>query len=224
MSKYRFSPTSLSLFKECPRCFWMDKVKKIKRPRGIFPSLPGGMDAVLKKYFDIYRKNGKLPPEIDNKVEGSLFSDMKKLDNWRNWRKCELQYIDDKNDACLTGALDDCIVKDGFYVPLDYKTRGWALKENPAKYYQLQLDCYCLMLESSGCKTCKKGYLVFYWPLAVTEDGIVKFHVEPILLSTDIGNAKDMVAKASNILNSDVPPVQGESCQYCAYLNISGRY
>jgi len=37
---------------ECPRCFWLQIVKNIKRPAGIFPSLPSGMDKILKVHFD----------------------------------------------------------------------------------------------------------------------------------------------------------------------------
>ena len=35
---------------ECPRCFWLQIVKNIKRPQGIFPSLPSGMDQVGTVY------------------------------------------------------------------------------------------------------------------------------------------------------------------------------
>src|SRR3989338_6659737 len=55
------SPSALNLFLECARCFWLEKVKKIKRPRGIFPSLPGGMDRIIKTYFDSYRSQ-VIPP------------------------------------------------------------------------------------------------------------------------------------------------------------------
>ena len=38
------SPSSLNLMKDCPRCFWVQFNKGIKRPNGIFPSLPSGID------------------------------------------------------------------------------------------------------------------------------------------------------------------------------------
>ncbi|GAI53572.1 unnamed protein product, partial [marine sediment metagenome] len=46
-NKIRLSPSALNLFLQCPRCFWLEKNKGIKRPRGIFPSLPSGMDSVI---------------------------------------------------------------------------------------------------------------------------------------------------------------------------------
>ncbi|ODS30309.1 MAG: hypothetical protein SCARUB_04585 [Candidatus Scalindua rubra] len=81
----RLSPTTgLNLFRNCPRCFWLHYNKQVRRPRGIFPSLPGGMDLVIKKYFDRYR--GKLPPEIEGKVEGCLMPGVELMNKWRNWR------------------------------------------------------------------------------------------------------------------------------------------
>ena len=104
-NKIRLSPSALNLFLQCPRCFWLDKNKGIKRPRGIFPSLPGGMDTVIKKYFDSFRVKGDMPPEIKGKITGKLFSDIKTLEEWRNWRKSDLCYEDRESNAILVGAL-----------------------------------------------------------------------------------------------------------------------
>lgn len=49
---FKLSPSSLNLMLECPRCFWLQLVKKEKRPDTPFPSLPSGMDKVLKEHFD----------------------------------------------------------------------------------------------------------------------------------------------------------------------------
>ena len=46
---YKLSPSSLNLFVNCPRCFYLQVVKKIKRPDTPFPSLPSGMDDALKQ-------------------------------------------------------------------------------------------------------------------------------------------------------------------------------
>lgn len=214
MQNIRLSPSSLNLFLDCPRCFWLDKNKSIKRPRGIFPSLPGGMDSVIKKYFDGYRVNGDMPPEIKGKITGKLFSDLSILEKWRNWRKSDLSYEDKELNAILIGALDDCLVENDCYIPLDYKTRGSELKGDPRQYYQNQLDCYCLMLEHSGFKTCDMAYLLYYWPEEVKENGVVKFHVEPIRIETDIESAKKIVKDAAKILSSPVPDPT-PNCDYC---------
>ena len=210
----RLSPSSLNLFLDCPRCFWLDKNKGIKRPRGIFPSLPGGMDLVIKKYFDSYRLNDDIPPEIKGKIAGNLFSDIATLEKWRNWRNSDLCYLDKESNAMLIGALDDCLVENDFYIPLDYKTRGSELKEDPRRYYQNQLDCYCLMLEYSGFKTRGLAYLLYYWPEEVRQEGIVKFHVEPIKIETNIESAKQIIKDAVKMLSLPMPKLN-PGCEYC---------
>ncbi len=213
-AKIRLSPSTLNLFKDCPRCFWLDKNKGIKRPFGIFPSLPGGMDSVIKVYFDKYRLKDELPPEINGKVNGKLFQNLAKLEAWRSWRKTELLYEYKPSDAILSGALDDCLVEDNCYIPLDYKTRGYPLADDPRKYYQTQLDCYTLILNESGYKTKGLAYLAYYWPLEVQEEGIVKFHVEPIKIETSVDSAKKIFMDALNTLSSDIPQASPQ-CEYC---------
>ena len=148
MQNLRLSPSGLNIFLDCHRCFWLERNKNIKRPRGIFPSLPGGMDSVIKVYFDKYRVINEMPLEVKDKLPGKLFSNMGTLERWRSWLRTDLSYEDRIINATLSGALDDCLTEDGFYIPLDYKTRGSELIEDPRKYYQTQLDCYCLILDS----------------------------------------------------------------------------
>src|SRR5579864_2323476 len=85
------SPSSLSDFAKCHRCWWLDKVHDLKWPRGAFPSLPGGIDRVLKVWYDSFRgeDGDDLPPELsaygslDNFV---LFRDQVQLKRWRFWK------------------------------------------------------------------------------------------------------------------------------------------
>jgi hypothetical protein len=219
MKKIYLSPSSLNLFNDCPRCFWLDKNKRIKRPRGIFPSLPGGMDLVIKKYFDKYRKVDKLPPEVKGRIEGQLMNDLALLETWRSWRKTNLCYVNDSYNAVLSGALDDCLVDEEYYIPLDYKTRGSQLKSDPRQYYQTQLDCYCLMLESNGYKTKGLSYLLYYWPTEVKENGEVIFHVEPIKIETNTKSAEEVIRQAALCLDGEIPEPSKE-CEYCNLVKL----
>ena len=162
------------------------------------------MDRVLKDYFDSFRQQKKLPPELLGKVEGRLFEDMETLKRWRNWRE-GLVYQDERLDVTLQGALDECLVKDGSYIPLDYKTKGSSPKQEDAeKYYQNQLDCYCLLLEANQRPTCSLGYLIFYSPGKVEGNGVVQFQVDPIRLETDPLRAKQTLEKAMKLLVGDI--------------------
>lgn len=211
----RLSPTTgLGLFRECPRCFWLHYNKNVRRPRGIFPSLPGGMDLVIKVFFDQYR--GNLPPEISGKVKGKLMEDVKLMNRWRNWRT-GLEYADKKLNATLFGALDECIEYEGKYIPVDYKTRGSAPKEGDSeRYYQTQLDTYALLLEANGYKAEGTAYLIYYYPQKVEKNGRVTFNVEVKELVVSVDRVKKIFEDAVKLLRGLIPK-HHSNCEYCSW-------
>ena len=107
-----FSPSSLSLLKDCPRCFWIQFNKGVKRPNGVFPSLPSGMDRILKNHFDSFRDKGLLPPELKGLEGVKLFDNVELLEVWRNNRK-GIEWKD-KEGNVLKGAVDNILEKNGF--------------------------------------------------------------------------------------------------------------
>lgn len=211
----RLSPTTgLGLFRDCPKCFWLHYNKKVHRPRGIFPSLPGGMDLVIKDYFDKYR--GSLPPEMEGKAKGSLMKDNKLMNQWRNWRT-GMEYVDDKLNATLFGALDECIEYDGKYIPVDYKTRGSAPREGDSeKYYQTQLDTYALLLDANGYEAEGTAYLVYYYPQKVEVNGKVMFNVETKELTASPDRARKIFEAAVKLLRGPMPK-KHSGCEYCSW-------
>ena len=213
----KLSPTTgFGLFRNCPRCFWLHYNENVHRPRGIFPSLPSGMDLVIKRYFDQYR--GNLPPELEGKVKGNLITDLKLLNRWRNWRT-GLKYKDEKLNATLFGALDDCMEYEKRHIPLDYKTRGFAPKEGDSeRYYQTQLDTYALLLESNGYPAGNFSYLVYYYPEKVDKGGIVKFNVEPKEIPVSAERAKELFVEAVKCLRGPIP-ARHSNCEYCSWGN-----
>ncbi|MBU1179768.1 PD-(D/E)XK nuclease family protein [Patescibacteria group bacterium] len=214
----RLSPsTGLNLFNDCPKCFWMHHNHKFPRPRGIFPSLPGGMDNVIKKYFDKFRKNSGLPPELEGKVKGGLMPDLELMEKWRDWRT-GLEYHDKARNAVLFGALDDCLVDDKTHIVLDYKTRGYPPKEGDSqRYYGTQMDAYALMLWANGYKVAPFAYLVYYYPEEVKKNGVVAFNVEPVEIEVSIKRAKELFEKALDCLDGPEPKSHSE-CIYCSWV------
>lgn len=220
----QLSPSTLSLFKECPRCFWLQLKAGVHRPQGIFPSLPGGMDGVIKTYFDQFRgtKEG-LPPELRGKVDGKLLDDQALLNGWRV-RTGGLRYFDKKLNTKLMGLLDDCLVDspstssgNKFYIPLDYKTRGYAPKDDSSQFYQHQLDIYEWLLQENGYKTGGVGFLVYYHPIAVRQDGIVQFEVTPKRMETSPANARTLFEEAAKLLQGDKAPKAHSACTFCSW-------
>lgn len=210
---FKLSPSSLSLMKECPRCFWLTQHKVWSRPSGIFPSLPSGMDSILKIHFDKFMRKGELPPELCNNGDCKnmkLFDDDEKLKIWRS----NLKGISwtDKEGNILHGAVDNILIKGKKLIVLDYKTRGFPLKEDTHEHYKDQLDFYNFLLRKNGYETEDFAFLLFYHPREVLPTGEVVFNTDLKKMKVDIKNAETIFNKAIKLLNSDCPK---ESCEWC---------
>jgi len=216
---YKLSPSSINLMLDCPRCFWRQMVQNIKRPSGPFPSLPNGMDRILKEHFDRFMERGGFPPELREQdcVNGcSLFNDREKLGIWRNNFR-GIEYLDEESGVLLRGAVDNILVKGEKLIVLDYKTRGYPLKDNTHEYYQTQMDLYNFLLRKNGYQTEDYAYLLFYYPNKVTETGEVIFDTKLIKLPTYPESGEEIFKKAVALLQLEEPPESSPDCAFCRF-------
>ena len=205
----QLSASTLKIFQECPRCFWLHVNKRIERPRGPFPSLPSGIERVLKQYFDAYRRRGTLPPLVQGKFQGTLAT-----------HSMTLGFDDERTKARLWGKLDDCLVlPDARFAPLDHKTRASAPDDvsYSVKYYKFQMDVYTLLLERNGHPTSRTAYLLYYFPLEGELHQGFPFGVDVHVLKTDPDGAYEVFAAACRCLAGPLPP-SGPVCDYCRWL------
>ena len=223
MKTISLSPSKLGLLKDCPRCFWLANNKKIAQPRGIFPSLPGGVDRVMKNYTDQFR--GGMIPELCKDLTGTLWgsvADINKLRRWQSGLKTSVLVGDTSVD--MIGALDDLIQEaDGSYSVFDTKTKGDVPKDDGSQYYQAQLDIYGLMLRDNGMQPSGKAYLCYFYPVEATGTGLAFKHALYTLTASP-ERAIDLITKAVGVLNGDVP-ASGAKCEYCSHhheLSLAG--
>ena len=218
---FKLSPSSIRIMIECPRCFWLQLKKRIRRPETIFPSLPSGMDKVLKEHFDRFMEKGELPPEIrEHGIANGyrLFNDKQKLSIWRDALHGGIQYKDNTSGMLLRGAIDNLLSNGNKIIVLDYKTRGYPLKEDTAEYYQEQMDIYNFLLRKNGYETEDYAYLLFYYPKEVMENGEVIFDTKLIKLSTSMHRGEKLFNDAIEILQSDEVPEASDECKFCGYV------
>ena len=199
--------------KECPRCFWLTQHKIWKRPAGIFPSLPSGMDRILKEHFDKFMVKGELPPEL---CENSHCEDTKLFDNdmllklWQNnWKG--ISFTDEEGNE-LHGAVDNILMKGKKLIVLDYKTRGYPLKEDTAEHYRLQQNIYNFLLRKNNYETEDYFFLLFYIPKEVTPTGEVIFDTELVKMDVDVEMAEKAWKKALKLLSGPKPD---DGCDWC---------
>jgi len=214
MGRPNLSASTLKLFLECPRCFWLHLNKRIERPRGPFPSLPGGIDLVLKTYFDTYRQQGALPPLLDGKLEGRLMT-----------QALTIGFNEESLNARLWGKLDDCVVcPDGRHAPLDHKTRASSpeSEDYTKKYYQFQMDVYSLLLERNGYPISRTAYVIYYYPLAGALHEGFPFGVTIHHIATDPAAADRVFRNALKVLTGPLP-ASSEVCAFCQWSTTVTR-
>ena len=213
---YKLSPSSLNLFRDCKRCFWMH-FNGNKRPSGIFPSLPSGMDKVLKEYCLKLREREEML--LDFKGKGFKFFDDPLMKDWQNnFRGIQWK----TKDVFLRGAVDEMLVKDGKLVVLDFKTRGYPCKEDTHKHYELQINMYNLLLRKNGFETKDYGYLLFYYPKRVLAGNKIEFNTELKKMKVDVKMAETVLKKALKCLKGKKPKDEHE-CHWCLWNgNLEG--
>lgn len=213
---YKLSPSSLNLLEACSRCFWLKMVKKVSRPRGAFPSLPSGVDGLLKKHFDKYMRMGALPPEL--KKEGlvaRLFDDEKLLRIWRTNFK-GITWLDEQSGVLLRGAVDDLLEKGGKLIVLEFKTKGFAVKDGDEHYYQDQLNVYSFLLRKNGYETEDYAYLLYYVPEKILENGDFVFNTKLVKMQVNVEHAEKLFNKAVEVLKGKEPE-KSKDCEYCGW-------
>jgi len=173
------------------------------------------MDRVLKDHFDGFMGRGELPPELCENTEldcegMKLFDDEAKLKVWRNNFK-GVSWTDEGGNE-LAGAIDNLLVRGDKCIVLDYKTRGFPLKEDTAEHYRLQQNIYNFLLRKNGYQTEDFTLLLFYIPSSVKRTGEVVFDSELVKMEVDVGMVEKTWEGALTTLNGSVP---NKSCEWC---------
>ena len=218
---FKLSPSSLNLYLECPRCFWLRFNKGITRPEGPSSTLPRGMDYTLKNYYDSYRGKG-LPPELVGQVPGRLLQDQSRINEMRK----HSFGFPLSSHIWFGGALDEALeLEDGSVVPLDNKTKGFPPKE--AHWTHLaQMSGYSLILREKGIQTKNVAYLVhwFFDHKNMKDSDPLDFNVAVEEVRTDPNQTHQLILEAIETLKGEIPPIgqrsgpdSDEPCSFCLY-------
>jgi len=213
----QLSYSALGIFKSCPRCFWLDRNKKFKRPEGIRSSFPVGVDKILKKKLGSYRDS--LPPILANcpQLKGFQLYSGPDLQSMRNWKTNPYSMKDEKGNT-IVGAFDDLLFNPATleYATLDYKTKGNAADQAYCElYYQSQIDIYTRFLELGKLKVAKFGVLLYFWPVE-KEGELISFQQQAFFLTPNTAAAEKLFKDAITCLEGPMPKVSLD-CEYCKY-------
>jgi hypothetical protein len=185
--------------------------------------LNSAMDSILKSRYDKYRAEGKFPPEAKELLKEGIkpFTDLAQLEEWRKKRSA-LEVINEEAGYILQGKIDDVLVEvDGRLIPTDYKSSGYAPKEDKQRLYRDQLSAYAFMFKKHGHKVSDRAYLLHYFVKDKSNPSLeVKFDSYVDLVKIDLEEIERKLADMAAFLNGPYPG-QNEACDKCLYY--SGR-
>ena len=217
----KLSRSKLELFIECPRCFWMDMKKGIKRPPPAPYTINSAIDAFLKAEFDVYRERGAAHDLTKKyKIEAIPYK-CKEISDWRN-NFTGVRFHHKPTDFLVFGAIDDVWINPaGELIVVDYKATG-AKEYKIYDSYKRQMEIYQWLLAQNGYKVSKVGYFLF---AKVNKEGGFKegklsfdLFLEP--LEGDNSWIEGAILEAKKTLDG-VIPAAGKDCSYCQFVQGS---
>jgi len=224
---FKVSRSKIELFKQCPRCFWLDVRLKIKRPEGPPFNINKAIDELFKKEFDTYRLKGEPHPlMVDNQIKAIPFQH-EKLDDWRE-TFVGVQYLHEPTNLLVFGGIDDLWVNDaGEVLVVDYKAtakdKEVSIDSDWQISYKRQVEVYQWLLRQNGLVVNDTAYFV-YTNGRLDLDGFydrVEFRTKVIPYKGSDAWVEPTLSAMKQCMDGDMPPVgtaaMGGECDFCAY-------
>src|SRR5437868_4627132 len=162
---FKVSRSKIELFKQCPRCFWLDLRLKIKRPEGPPFNINKAIDELFKKEFDVYRAKGEPHPlMLEYNIDAVPYAH-DKLDDWRE-TFVGVQHLHAATNLLVFGGIDDLwIAPDGTAIVVDYKAtakdREVSIDSDWQISYKRQVEVYQWLLRAQGLAVSDTAYFVY---------------------------------------------------------------
>jgi len=225
---FKVSRSKIELFKQCPRCFWLDVRLKIKRPEGPPFNINKAIDELFKKEFDGYRLKGEAHPlMVAHNIKAKPFAH-EKLEDWRE-TFVGVQHMHEPTNLLVFGGIDDVWVDDetGELIVVDYKATakdkevsidsGWQIS------YKRQVEVYQWLLRQNGLRVSNTAYFVYAngrSDLDAFNDRI-EFRTKVIPYEGSDSWIEPTLHTMKTCMDGEMPgmgeSIMGGECEFCAY-------
>lgn len=220
---FKVSRSKIDLFRECPRCFYLDRRLGVPRPSMPGFSLNSAVDALLKKEFDLLRKKGEKHELMARYGIDALPFTHPELDTWRE-NFTGKQVLHKPTNFIVFGAVDDLWINSNKEIIIvDYKstsTDGEISLEGKWKDgYKRQLEVYQWLYRQSGFAVSKTAYIVYAnaGKNRPGFDGRLEFALTLHAHKGDDSWVEPTLFAMKAALDADSPPGASSSCEYCLY-------
>ena len=222
---FLISRSKVDLFLNCPRCFYLDVKLGIKRPPGYPFNLNNAVDALLKKEFDIYRKQGQPHSYMIEAGINAIPFNHEKIDEWRSRKG--IKVFHEPSNLTAYGIVDDIwIDKDTEeLIIVDYKATSKAdevtLDADWQIGYKRQMEFYQWLFRENGFKVAKKGWFVYCNGIKDREtfNNRLDFNIKMLPYEGDDHWVEPSLEAIKNMLDLNKIPERHEDCDYCSYIN-----
>ncbi len=220
---FELSRTKIDMFFQCPRCFYLDRRLGVSRPSMPAFTLNNAVDGLLKKEFDLHRKDQTTPEILQKYHIDAVPFNHPDMDSWRdNFKGVRFYHIPTNFE--VFGAIDDLwIDKQGKIMVVDYKAtsteREISLEDKWKQGYKRQMEIYQWLLKNNGFNVSDTGYFLFCNANAQKPhfNSVLEFDTMLLSHKGDTSWVDGLLLKAKECLMSDAIPSPSPDCEYCQY-------
>jgi CRISPR/Cas system-associated exonuclease Cas4 (RecB family) len=227
---WRLSRSKISLFIDCPRCFYIDNKLGTPRPPGFPFNLNSAVDALLKKEFDVHRAAQTPHPLMEAYgVDAVPFKDAR-MDGWRDSLKGGV-VCKHTTGMTVSGGVDDIwITSKQELIVVDYKATSKdeqivALDKEWHDGYKRQVEVYQWLLRQNNLQVSDTAYFVYANASkdAAAFDAKLEFEITLVPYVGDASWVEGALQDIKKCLDSDELPLASPDCDYCTYREFTGR-
>jgi len=232
---FTISRSKFSNFIDCPRCFYLDRVKGLKEPSMPGWALNSAVDDLLKKEFDKHRKEKTPHPIMKEYNLNFVPFDHPDIDKWRQSLSNGISYLDKETNLIIKGGIDDVWydLDKKELVVVDYKAQSNNTPVETEPYleskfhqgYKRQMDIYVHILRNMDFKVSNTTYFMVCNGEKTNEEFGNRIDFKTVLVpyKADPSWIPNKIKDMKKTLESENIPDYNKECETCVYLYCNNQ-
>jgi RecB family exonuclease len=225
---FKLSRSRIENFRNCPKCFYLDRRLGVGQPPGYPFNLNSAVDKLLKKEFDVHRAKQIAHPLMRAYGLYAVPYQHEMMDEWRENFK-GVQYHHKPTNFIITGAVDDLWQDEkGEIIVVDYKatskTTQVSLDAEWQDGYKRQMEIYQWLLRRNGLNVSNTGYFVYCNGKTDKEafDAKLEFDIDLLPYTGDDSWIEGTLHEIKECLDGELPD-PNPKCDFCNYRKAVGE-